>query len=194
MVSQCTECGKTKISKIEIDYSPSIQLFEQPIIWCKEPKIKYKTYCFNGFWNEDTFFNLLEFLYSKKLFLYCWYWDELHNKRCFRQFDFDELKKSLLMDDFKYLAVYFSSELIDETVLDVGLDNKGVYIDKNIWRKKEIIKIDAPIIVVTDIERKLYYMEFCSEYINSSGNVISKNKVFDDLAKEVVSYGKKHLK
>ena len=77
--------------------------------------------------------------------------------------------------------------------LKSGSDDKGIYVDRNMWRKQEIIKIVAPIIVVTDIERKLYYMEFCSEYINLNGDVIAKNQSFCDLIKEVVLYGKKHL-
>ncbi len=195
IISQCTECGKIKnISRVDIDYSPSAQLFEQSITCCKEPKIKYKTYCLKGFWNEDTLLNLVEFLSAQKLLIYCWYWNEADNKRSFKQFDLKELKNSLLMDNFRYLDIYFTTQPIDETSLKSGSDDKGVYVDRNMWRKQEIIKIDAPIIVVTDIKRKLYYMEFCSEYINSNGDVISKNKSFCDLATEVVMYGKKHLK
>ena len=192
--SQCAECGKIKnISRVDIDYSPSSHLFEYPITYCKKPKIKYKTYCLNGFWSEDILLNLVEFLSDKKLLIYCWYWNETDNKRYFKQFDLKELINSLSTDNFKYLEIYFTTQPIDESFLNLGSDGKGVYVDRNMWRKQEIIKIVAPIIVVTDIERKLYYMEFCSEYINLNGDVIAKNQSFCDLIKEVVLYGKKHL-
>lgn len=192
--SQCTECGRIKnISRVDIDYSPSSHLFEYPITYCKKPNIKYKTYCLNGFWSEDILLNLVEFLSDKKLLIYCWYWNETDNKRYFKQFDLKELKNSLSTDNFKYLEIYFTTQPIDESFLNLGSDGKGVYVDRKMWRKQEIIKIVAPIIVVTDIERKLYYMEFCSEYINLNGDVIAKNQSFCDLIKEVFLYGKKHL-
>lgn len=195
IITQCTKCDKIKyISRVDIDYSPSSQLFEQSITYCKEPKIKYKTYCLNGFWSEDTLLNLVEFLSAKKLLIYCWYWNETDNKRYIKQFDLKELKNSLSTDNFRYLEIYFTTQPIDETSLKSGSDDKGVYVDRNMWRKQEIIKIVAPIIVVTDVKRKLYYMEFCSEYINSNFDVIVKSKSFCDLATEVELYGKKYLK
>ncbi len=50
LISQCTECKKIKtFGQIDIDYSPSSQLFEQPITFCEQPKIKYKTYSVSGY-------------------------------------------------------------------------------------------------------------------------------------------------
>ena len=67
LVSQCTECDKTKrFGQVDIDYSPSAQLFENAITFCKQPKIKYKTYSINGYWKKEDLYGLINFLSQKK--------------------------------------------------------------------------------------------------------------------------------
>lgn len=62
LISCCTECGKQrKFAEIDIDYSPTKQLFEQPITYCEKPKIKYKTYSVNGYWKDEAFSDLIAF-------------------------------------------------------------------------------------------------------------------------------------
>ena len=59
----CTACQKIKrFPTIEINYSPSIQLFEHPITFCKQPKIKYKTYSLMGYWSDDELVVMAEYL------------------------------------------------------------------------------------------------------------------------------------
>ncbi|MBR5121540.1 MAG: hypothetical protein IKU89_03230, partial [Oscillospiraceae bacterium] len=41
LTSQCTECGKIKkFARIDIDYSPSCQLYDSEITFCPQPNIK----------------------------------------------------------------------------------------------------------------------------------------------------------
>ena len=74
LMSCCTECGKQrKFAELSIDYSPTAELFEQPITYCKQPKIRYKLQSISGFWGEEAFHDIISFLLQKQLLIYCFY-------------------------------------------------------------------------------------------------------------------------
>lgn len=78
LISCCIECGKQrKFAEIDIDYSPTSQLFDQPIVYCRKPKIKYKTYSIKGYWNKEAFYDLIEFLLQNRVLIYCWFWNQI---------------------------------------------------------------------------------------------------------------------
>ena len=195
LISQCIECGKTKrFGMVDVDYSPSSQLFENAITYCEQPKIKYKTYTISGFLEKGALFELIEFLAQKQLLIYLWYWNE-SGKRCFKQVDFVELTKFLSDENSKYLGIYFSFGPLEQISNNSYQDEKGIYIDRNLWRKKELIKIDSPIRVISDNKIKLCYnMEFCSEFLDSNGMVNFKSDDFCKLVKALLKYIKENLK
>lgn len=189
-ISHCTECGRQReFAMIDIDYSPTKQLFEQPITYCEKPKIKYKTYSINGYWNDGAFYNLVEFLSGQQLWIYCWYWD--NGKRCVGKFTAQELKKFLFEEKMHYLRIYFSMEPLDELLANAHSNDKGVYIDMDIWRKEEIINLDSPITVVG--AGLFYDMKFCSEYLEK-GQIKSKSEAFCRLAQNVLKYSNERFK
>ena len=195
LIFQCTKCGKIKKTiQIDIDYSPSSQLFEQAITFCAQPKIKYKTYSINGYWKKEDLYGLIEYLYDKQFLIYLWYWNQVDNKRYFNRFTSLELIKFLSTEKQRYLGIYFSLEPLDENFKYVYFDKNGIYINQDIWRKKELIKINSPIKVIAENGGDLYYMDFCSEYIDSEGKVKTKNELFCHLTKEILAYSKKRMK
>ena len=103
LVSQCTECDKTKkFGQINIDYSPSKQLFENAITFCAQPKIKYKTHTISGYWKNEDLYGLINFLSQNQLLIYLWYWKE--NQRYFEQLTCAELTEFLADENAKYLG------------------------------------------------------------------------------------------
>ena len=46
-----------------------------------------------------------------------------------------------------YLHIYFSMEPQDELFSNACSDDKGVYIDPDIWRKEKIIDLNVPFMV-----------------------------------------------
>ena len=195
LISQCTECKKVKtFGQIDINYSPSQQLFEQPITFCEQPKLKYKTYSISGYWAKEALLELTEFLAANQPFIYLWYWNQTDQKRSFHQVNIAELTSLLSSEDTRYLAIYFSSEPLETIENNSVRDKKGAYVDRNIWRKKEIILINAPIKIGFPDSRDLYYMEFCSEFLTSNGEIIPKSEPFCKFTKELLKYSKKNLK
>ncbi len=195
LISQCTECKKVKtFGQIDIDYSPSLQLFEQPITFCEQPKLKYKTYSISGYWAKEALLELTKFIAAKQPFIYLWYWNEADGKRYFHQVGITELTSFLSAEDTRYLAIYFSTEPLEAIANNSACDDKGAYVDRNIWRKKEIILINAPIKVGFPDSKNLYYMEFCSEYLTPEGKVKIKSEPFCQFAKELLKYSKEKLK
>ncbi|MGL5436914.1 MAG: hypothetical protein ACRDBO_16205 [Lachnospiraceae bacterium] len=87
LYSCCTVYGKQrKFAEIDIDYSPTVQLFEQPISYCEQPKMKCKVYSIRGYWKEEQFSQLIDFLIQKQLLIYCWYWDREKERRYVTRF------------------------------------------------------------------------------------------------------------
>ncbi len=191
--SCCTKCGKNKrLAEIDIDYSPTQQLFETPIMYCEKPKIKYKTYSISGFWQEEGFRNLIDFLTQKQLQIYCWYWDKSENKRVLSKFSSEELKKFLFEDKNNYLSIYFSIEALDDALNQSVSNVAGVVVDRNLWRKYEAVELDSPVMVASASGGYFYSMNFCSEYLQA-GEVKAKSKLFSRLVKEIVDYCKENL-
>lgn len=194
LISYCTECGKQrKISEIDIDYSPTSQLFEKPITFCEQPKIKYKTYSLKGYWKEEEFGDLIEFLLQKRLWIYCWYWNQTEKKRHIKQMTTGELKKFLFIEKERYLKIYFSTESLDEMFANCVSDSDGIYVDGDVWRKREIIMLNAPLLVAAAGAGEFYSLDFCSEYIEA-GNVKVKAEAFCRLIEEILAYSHEKLK
>ena len=194
LTSCCTECGKQrKFATIDIDYSPTMQLFEQPITYCERPKIKYKTYSVRGFWKDNAFYDLIDFLSQQQLLIYCWYWVRGEGKRHVEKLTAEELKKFLFEEKMRYLHIYFSMEPLEELFSKAYSDDKGIYIDLDIWRKQEIINLCAPIMVAAEGAGWSYSMNFCSEHIEA-GQIKAKSEEFCKLAQKVWEYSRERLK
>lgn len=194
VVSCCTECGKQRrLADIDIDYSPTDPLYEQPITFCKKPIIRYKTYSVGGFWTEDTFHNLLDFLFEKELLIYCWYWNHDDGKRYAHQMTSGELKKLLFLDKQKYMNVYFSLKSLDMILAESPSYEDGIYLARDIWRKNEVINLNSPLTIAVEGAGKFYSMDFCSEYLEA-GQIIAKSAPFCQIVQELLAYSKKKLK
>lgn len=192
LISCCTECGKErKFAEIDIDYSPTAQLYEYPITYCRQPKIKYKVYSLKGFWTDDAFHALINFLSEKQLLIYCWYWEDGKNgkRRCVNHLSAEELEKFLFEEKLNYLCIYFSMEPL-ETLFDKmsSMDN-GIYVDRDIWRKRQIIQVNSPIMVAAKGAGYFYSIDFCSEYIEAD-EVKAKPESFSRLVCELLEYSK----
>ncbi len=182
----CTSCGKEKkLAELDIDYSPTQQLFDAPLTYCEKPKIRYKTYSVNGYWQEEDFRNLIDFFTQRQLHIYCWYWDKIENKRVLNKLSSEELKAFLFKNKNSYLLIYFSIEPLDEILEQSPSNAAGIVVNRDLWRKNEAIQLNAPILVAGS--GYFYSMNFCSEYLQA-GEVKTKSKPFSQLVKEVVAF------
>lgn len=189
----CTVCKKTKrLPAIKIDYSPSARLLEQPITFCKQPKIKYKTYSLKGYWSAEELTGLVQYLLEKNLSVYCWCWDSKDGKRCVKELSETELYALLTGNGEPYVAVYFSEEPLEHIPDAIYSNEKGVFVRQDIWRKYCVIELHAPFMVMT--YGKFYQMEFCSEYLDKEGEIVPKPASFCTLVQEFQKYSKKLLK
>lgn len=193
LISRCTECGREKIfAEIPMDYSPTAQLFERPITYCERPKIKYKTYSIGGYWKEDAFGGLIDLLLQKQLRIYGWYWAADEDKRYVEAFSAEELKHFLFVEKRKYIDLYFSMEPLEDLFARAFSDERGVCVDRDIWRKRAIVKIKSPFLVASEGAGYFYSMEFSCEYIEA-GQVKAKDRAFCRLAEEILAYSREKL-
>lgn len=188
--SCCTECGnQRKFATVDIDYSPTEQLYEKPITYCEKPKIKYKTYSIGGYWKDETFYELIDFLSQQKLLIYCLYWNK--EKRFVKKFTEEELKRFLFEEQKRYLKIYFSTKSLEALFDKQSSDDRGINIGVDMWRKEEIIDLHCPITVAG--VGLFYDMNFSSEYIEA-GKIKAKSEDFCKLAQKVWEYSREKLK
>lgn len=188
----CTRCGKPKkLGTVEIDFSPSAQLYSQPLTFCPQPKLKCKTYTLKGYWSGQNLKDLSAFLTEKAPFLYCWYFDRADQKRHVRPITADELTHCLF-EGGSFISIFFSREPLDAAQAPQAADGRGVYVKDAVWRKREVFKLNSPFLVWGHGD--FYSMEFCSEYVDRDGQIQAKSEAFSKLVQEFRTYSKKVLK
>jgi hypothetical protein len=179
----CTNCNKKlKSLSVNIDYSPTDDLYNKPITHCNKPNIKYKFTELTSYWSENDLIAFLNYVFNElKLNVYCWF-SEPEQSRKFEKVSF---YKALKIINYKYLNFLFS--YIDlETKEFTKLENEyGVYLDNNYWRKNEIINLSSPCLMAD--YGLLYYINFCNQYIERE-EIIDKSKLFEDITLKLVSW------
>ena len=145
-----------------------------------------------GYWSADEVTGLAEYLLEKDLYVYCWCWDSKDGKRCVTELSEIELRAILTGKGEPYVAIYFSEEPLEQIPGAIYSNEKGVFVRQDIWRKNSVIVLHAPFMVMS--HGKFYQMEFCSEYLDKEGEIISKPVSFCTLVQEFQKYSKKLLK
>ncbi|MGL5436915.1 MAG: hypothetical protein ACRDBO_16210 [Lachnospiraceae bacterium] len=72
-------------------------------------------------------------------------------------------------------------------------DEKGIFVERDIWRKGEIIQVNHAILVAAKGAGYFYSMEFCSEDIDA-GKVKAKRDDFCQCVQDALAYGREKLK
>ena len=172
---QCTECGKEKhLSPIELDYSPTVQLFDQPLSPCPAPRIKYKTYNKAGFWTEDQLKAIGAFFASRGLLPYRWHLDRETMTGSVLPVD------PAVPDPILTGHIYFSRT-------PMAPDNAR----HSLWRKGELFELNGPVIVMGPECRKCYWFEFSAEYLDKDGTITPKSPEFCQIVKDFLALLKK---
>lgn len=185
----CTHCGKqTVLGQINIKYSPTRQLYDQPLTFCEKPKIKYKLFSASMYWEPEDLLQFTSFLYGCGANAYCFYWDNEAKLRFFRTVTEEELNKIVLGDKTKILKIFFSASATETSGMIAGTDEKGVYIDSDVWRTRELIAVNGPLLMAAyGGVRPLYSINFCEEYLDK-GTVKKKSVDFSDFTKQLVEW------
>jgi hypothetical protein len=74
----------------------------------------------------------------------------------------------------------------------MSADQRGIYVNRDFWRKPPIFVLHSPIIVLT--RGLCHHMEFCSEYLDKNGSIVSKNAAFCLMVQEFLQFAKNRLK
>lgn len=168
----CTACGRSsKRMTVDIDYSPTERLIEQPIIYCEKPNLKYRFSRFSALWDKQDLAKFLSFLMDElNLGAYYWFFKRPEHKRVFEQQTFE----AALDKGDKFLLGYFSVKPIGN--ITTGEDDKGIWIDQELWRKQEVIVLSG----VNFNGLPMYFIQFCGQYIDK-GKIIDKSVSFDEI-------------
>lgn len=183
ILTTCSNCNKisTPIS-IDIDYSPTIQLLENPITFCEKPNIKYKFKELTSYWSGDNLSDFLKFIFlDLELTVYCWFFVHPENKRRFEKISFEKAMQIITVNH-RYLNFFFSASELDTKSYIELTDDKGVYLKEGIWRKDEIIQLSSPTAILG--YGLLYCITFCNQYL-TKGIVTDKSEQFEKITSQL---------
>jgi len=181
VITTCVNCGEkaTRMS-IDIDYSHTERLVSKPVTFCEKPNIKYKYNEIFAMWTPEDFEKFLRFMMEElQLTAYYFYFNEPEHIRIFEPVTLDwAIQRADL-----FLHCYFTQKPIDITDVATYPDERGVMINRNLWRKGEIVLFDDSHVSYGLYTRQIqihYNLKFCTQYIER-GEVVDKPKEFFDL-------------
>lgn len=177
IVLTCTDCGRTTSAMtVDIDYSPTDQLFTTPLQYCVKPNIKYKYSELTGFWSDNDLKDFLTFVFQELgLTAYCWFFKIADNRRYFEKVNYDKAMK-IITADHRYLNFYFTRQEMHTEEVKKLEDEMGIYIQQGVWRRNEIIQLSAPYSMSG--AGLLYYIHYCNQFLDK-GEVKDKSKIFE---------------
>jgi hypothetical protein len=77
----CVNCGQAlTVMDIDIKYSPTEHLVNNPLVYCKEPNIKYHSKTISRILEPEQFHKIIYYLSEMGFILYCWYWNDENKK------------------------------------------------------------------------------------------------------------------
>lgn len=154
----CKTCNNKKnLMNVDIDYSPTDHLYNTPLIFCKNPKIKYNLIQFSCCWLDEDLLRFMEFLKKElKLKVYGQIHYDIGNNKCelrTSEVNLEEIKKSIYKEGCRYFMFYVSFNPL--TFPKEGYFN---------WKKEEAVEVT-------------YRMNNIMLSINISTNFIEDDKI-----------------
>ncbi|MCL2873056.1 MAG: hypothetical protein FWF41_08810 [Betaproteobacteria bacterium] len=185
VLSTCANCAKTSIALgVEIHYSPTDGLVNRPLVFCKNPQIKYKAKQLNGLWTDAEFLNTVQHCFQLGFFVYCWYFVKQENKRFFKSVSIEELA-----DMGNFLRLYLSQKELTVSDVAQATDELGVYLKEDLWRTGELIELTSYNINGNE----MYFVRYATQFIDKAGEVQDKSESFRAKTIQFEQYLKEHF-
>lgn len=193
ITTTCTDCSKiSKPIYIDIDYSPTEELIENPITFCEKPNIKYKYQQLTSYWSGKNINEFLQFIFQDlKLNVYCWFSEHPENKKRFEKVSFEKAIKIITVNH-RYFNFYFSAQELDtsSSIYLQQFNDGEAHLKMGIWRRDEIIQLSAPFVIMG--YGVLYYINFCNQYLDK-GNVKDKSEQFEIITTQLKQWLKENF-
>ncbi|WP_320052493.1 hypothetical protein [uncultured Acetobacteroides sp.] len=189
--STCTKCQKqiTQYS-IDIRYSPTQHLIDEPITFCEKPKLKCKSEWINTYWSFTDVENFLRFTEEAlQSHLYIWYWDKEKSLRFFEKLDCKNVSKVAFEN--KYFIIYIAKEEIAiDRFIAYSDDKAGAVTHEALWRKNELIEMYCPMTnSILNGTNGIYVLRFGVQHIEK-GEVKDKSDNFKNYISSIRDYWK----
>jgi hypothetical protein len=178
--STCAACGKSRRQfAADIDYSPTKRLVDEPLTFCKNPKILYDLRELTLYAKRADIAGVARFLGEEEG---CQFAASLrlNEEWSVRHLAFDEAEKTILNETVLpcgYLWIYAFLDPIEISANAVGTARK----EAPFWKRREIIRISPPTNMLLDpinaVPSLLYYIRFSNEYVKNE-RVVAKSERF----------------
>lgn len=187
--STCTSCGKSRRQfAADIDYGPTNQLVDQPLVYCKNPKILYDLHELTLIAKRADVARVIRFLGDDAD---CQFAGCLWNNADWtvRNIDADEAEQAVLKESEasrRYYWIYASQQPI-KVPQAFSRDKQ----ESAFWKRREIIRLSSPTYMLygsfTSRPSLMYYIQFANEYVKDE-RALAKSKRFRDLTARLVEW------
>jgi hypothetical protein len=168
----CVNCKQeSTVLAIDIKYSPTDHLVENPLIYCEKPKIKYNGKVISCILKLNELYEIINFLSELGFIIYCWYWDG-------EQRQFETLSMEKMQQVKNILTIYLTQDEINTDDVTLVTNELGIYLKENLWRKNEFVEIDGGVHLVG--VGMSYMIRYSTQIIENTGEVKNKSKKFSE--------------
>jgi len=169
----CVKCDKQlTVLDIDIKYSPTESLVENPLVYCEKPNIKYNSKTISRIWKQNEFHKILDYLSDLGFNIYCWYWNDKSQKREMKIFSITEIKR---IGDF--LKLYITQNEMNVEELTLTINELGIYMNENLWRRNELIAIGGVYMAGVGMN---YFLEYGTQFLDNKGEIKNKSQEFTE--------------
>ncbi|NML21376.1 hypothetical protein HHL16_10855 [Pseudoflavitalea sp. G-6-1-2] len=188
----CTQCQlEKKAMSVDIDYSPTDQLIDEPLIFCEQPFLKYNLTSISSYWAHNDLKRFISFMAEELHFnMYCWFWRNADKKRYFEQVS-QEKATEIITANHRYLDFYFSRSAPD---FKIDQHKDGPYVKSDQWQTQEVIRLSGPNSIMYDDGKTalLFYTSYSTQFIDE-GKVTDKSAEFTHDTTRIHQWFKQHF-
>jgi hypothetical protein len=188
--STCAACVKTRRQfGAEIDYHPTKQLVDEPVTFCKNPKVQYDLRQLTLYATRADIAGVARFLRKDAGCQFAGS-TRLNGEWSVRNLDFSEAEQIILNDTgpsccYRWIYAFDAPIEISANAVDTARTEAAF------WKRQEVIRISFPTNMLFDTTNRvpslLYYIRFSNEYVEKE-RVVAKSQRFLGLTGRLIEW------
>lgn len=185
--STCSSCEKTKRQiNIDIDYDNTENLFNNPLRFCSNPKLKYDLKELTLYITKPDMASIVDYLYKEHGYMFT---VSQREGGSWVQRTIDAKEAQHVIVSGKYLFIYASHAPLELVDNEVATSRK----EELFWKRHETIRISSPMsICMGKEEALLYYIQYSNEWVKDE-MVIQKQPTFVEVTKSLYEWLNKNF-
>jgi hypothetical protein len=182
--TSCAACAREKhLLDMDINYSGTERLVEEPLKYCENPKVLYDLQKLTLYVKREDIARIVNFLAES---CQCSFvgWLRINSEWVKRALSSDEAKETVRQEADPYLMIYAHRDPVDIPDANVNsLKDEDIF-----WKRHEIIRISSPThIGIAGVKALLFYIDFANEFVDRQ-IIVRKSGGFVEMTDRLLSW------